>query len=301
MFMGVSSIQQAKPCSSYSDAVRNFEAAQKTPTGKPRKPGDYGYPLGAHYKSVTNIRMDGTDVVMRLYDTDVVTWHEDDRVTIDNWTSKTTAEFIGRFSPVVSNASSEITYSPAPHGSESGDWRAYWDASMVVCGDGTFRRNADGGWEPESLDTFQKFHTAQVDTKAMRQLAKDHHLADFRSFLESTCLIPNLVHEGADCGIVAEALLARDFRRAACHLPTVEDKEHYGRSPTPLNIATAQRNQLVSMTSLQRFKDWLADAEGALTTTVFQTLSHKLLDKLKARNRALAKANAGGWRLGWNY
>jgi hypothetical protein len=62
-----------------------------------RNPGA-GKPL---HKNIRLVRLDNGDYAIRYYDTDVVTYHLDNTVTLDNggWQTKSTKETISSFSP----------------------------------------------------------------------------------------------------------------------------------------------------------------------------------------------------------
>lgn len=293
MFMGLSSIGRV---GSYDDALAMHDKATRTPTGKQRFAQSYGYPLGTQGK--TGVRMvrktAGGDVILRLYETDCVTWHPDNSFTIGSWASKTTGEFISALTPVRVNASCDITYHTTPYS----DWRDYWKHARVCHGDVTFRPMGDGLWAPDEA-TCTPFTDVRVDATKTRAIAKAHNLTDFEMWLSMAPRHLPLEHERADMGIVAEALLERNWRKAAAHLPLVYNERAYGRYPVPLDIVTGG-SRIVTMGSVKRFRLWLYDAEGATHKTRHLTMSSAEYEAARKRIRQLELAGvyvASGW--GW--
>ena len=289
MYMGISAHRQARPVGSYDDACRALEAATVTKSGKTRSPGTWGFPLGAHYKSVTHIREREGDIVFRLYDTDVVTWHPDNSFTIDSWASKTTAEFASRFTPpgVYLNASCVLRLQ------RGGDW-----GDRIIChADATVREVAPGIWAPDE-DGLRPFRYPVLDQRMAREIRKEYPFADFDNWLSMAPMHLDLEHAGVDCEDVAKALKQRDFRTAAVHLPLVSETSAFGIKLRPLAIATPH-GRAVTMSSLARFKDWLYDNEGALSWEETKVLTQREFDRYTKRITALAKAGIGTWRAGF--
>ena len=89
MFTGVKSHHHLLEVASYPDAVLALAAYDQLPSRIKDSP-----------KAVTGIYECGKGAIaFRLYQTDVVTWHPDNSVEIDNFGTKTTTGFAKRFLP----------------------------------------------------------------------------------------------------------------------------------------------------------------------------------------------------------
>jgi hypothetical protein len=287
----------AKSVRNYAEAVRNLEAAQLTPTGRRKVMKDYGWQLGSKN---TRIRQSGDAIVMRLHNTDVVTWHPDETIEIDNWSSQLTAAFIRHFTPLSAGADSTLTYFPEITKLADDDWRGRWASARVVHGDVRFVLT-DEGHRPD-LDTCDTFRWLAVsDRKATRQLSAEYHIAEFKNWLFMALPMLDLQHEGTDLAECATALKDKRFRDAARHLPSLTLGRGFDllRRCKPLKIGGVRYDEPVTMASVDRVRDYIYDQEGLLDTLETKELSPGELAQRTKRNAAYAKADAGGWNLGW--
>lgn len=286
-FMGVSSISKLKPVSSYDDAVRAHAA------------GDLN-------SKVVSIRRNHEDaIVFRLYATDVVTWYPNENIQINNYASQTTGEFISKLTPFSGSGAAElITYfhNPLAPVVETEDWRSRWEGARIVHGDVFFNKEGES-WVPD-LDTCGTFTTLILDQVGARAVSKEHHMADFKLWLEMATPLLDLQYEGEDLDAVSEALKVKDFRKAAVHLPAIEIGNGFGIKDRikPLKIATHDWQRVVTMTSLQRVRDYIYDQADLLTVDKRKILQCGELSRLVRRNAAFDKANLTlPHCLGWGY
>lgn len=289
MFMGVRN-DDGISVSDYASALRRFEQASRTPTGRDRCEGSWGFPLGGK-SGVTHIRKDSNDaVIFRLYGTDCVIWYPDNSFATEAYGTVTTGAFINRYMPggIWANGISSTMSYRGRDGDDS------WGGRMICHGDAHFRP-VDGTWEPD-IDGLRSFRAVTMDTKLTRQIAKDHHLAAFKLWLEMAPQLLDLVHVEDDEEAVRDALLERDFRTAAVHLSLAEDKQSYGRYPTALKIATGS-SRLVTMGALARFRLWLYEDEGAVVVHELKTQTCAAYRTQLNKIRALRNAGTGSWHL----
>jgi len=288
--------QTAPRCDSYARAVALHEKFSHTPTGRERKPNYLGfYPMNS---KVMGVRMDGTDVVMRLHDTDCVTWHADNSFTVEAWESMSTAGFISQLTPLSVGSSMVANVFTQPR--ESDDWRARWATAIVCYAEGTYR-DVGTHHEPD-LETLRTFRYPVIDRKATRVLSKAHRLPEFELWLAVAPHHLKLVHEGEDMGEVAEALQAGEWMRAAVHLPTIETPRGFGLAERvkPIPMGNVHWQSPVTMASVARFRRWLYEAEGAVSVQECKTMSRAEYDRRSKDINAFEKAGARIGRAGFS-
>lgn len=296
MYLGLQSHRSAGPVDSYAAAERVLERYSRTPTGKARSEKTYGFHLGMNRNhGVTWVRRTARgDIAFRLYNTDVVTWCEDGSVWIDNWGTVTTGVFAHQFLPGGFHLSHETR-----GGGDTSIGFTDADGERMRClGKGNlvhFMPDGDG-WTPDE-DTLQPYDFVEVDRKASRALSKEHHLADFGLWLSMAPRHKRIEHRKVDPYMVSDMLKQRDFQSAAMHLPLIEDKGHFGVELKPLPIVTTERNKFVTMSSIERFRIWLYEQEGAYQPFQEMVVAAKAYWRRKTFINQLA--SAGGSHLGW--
>lgn len=136
-------------------------------------------PLRSNRKDNTTIRMDGDDVVLRLYQTDMIRFHPDDSITVGGYATKSSAEFVGGVLPMV-RASFTDDYTPfilwvfqGSNGKVSYDLVPGYLYGNEI----TLRREGQGYTvNPKQLTTIR---VPSVDRKASAQLRREVGYAEF--------------------------------------------------------------------------------------------------------------------------
>lgn len=285
-FTGVTSYERAPGAHSYETARRVLEKASRTPTGRLREEKSQGYPLGRS-DGVTWVRemqdkgYEGA-IAFRLYATDVVIWHPDNSVEIDNFGSSTTSTFARRFLPHRMSLSHPTARRGASGGhkginycAERDDNKPGWQLEWRVCWGGLPRfREHNGVWLPDE-DTLDEVSFPEIsDRKGQREVAEQYHLRDFATWLEVAPAHMSLAHDDYDLDECAEALEKRDFRRAAQKLPLVKDTGAFGTDLKIIPIDTMMHDRVITMTSLTKLKLALWEAHGLLYDITFKTIEH---------------------------
>lgn len=306
MFMGVTAHHDARRVTCFADAQAALERHSKTPTGKRRTIKPDGYHLGmSRNHGVTWVRPneDGS-IAFRLYDTDVVTWHPDNSVEIENYGTVTTSGFASRFLPqgfhlhhLTTRRGEEaghrcISYIDAPH-------KAWWDRRVCAGGVVCFVPIGDDCWavDEDSCDTIKL--PGKVDQRKARELARRYHLKDFENWLSMAVGAHGVEVEYVqqDNEMCLNALEARDFKRAAAYLPLVDNEKNYGRYPTALPIATPY-GKVVTMGSLARLKLALWDYEDIIQVDEAKHWSMAEFERRMARVRDMRRADCIVYNLG---
>lgn len=291
MFLGVTSHHDAKRVSSYDTATAALERAMLTPTGKRRTEKEKGFHLGmSRNHGVTWAkRYDDGSIGFTLYDTEVVTWHPDNSVVIDNFGTVTTSGFASRFTP----ARIHLRHPVSIRGNEGGDrgigyvqgddWR--------ICHGGLVRFvEVDGDWVPDET-TCDPIDMPVLDRVASRGLAKRLNLTEMAAFLRIAPFTHDIEHDEFDVTACVEALEARQFRRAAELLPLIKPGSGFGLEERVAAVALPLRTrhgEYVTMGSLDKLKLAVWADEGMFETVRHLTMSRKAYDNGMARVRALA-------------
>jgi hypothetical protein len=273
--------------SSYETALaalhQRAKRSRKVKQAEVNLPGGDEAPLGHPRSEVSGIRMDhGENIRFRLYRTDVVTWHPDNSVTIDGYPSVTTGAFANMLLPrgmyLNPIARTMSLYSP--------ESQYRWKDQRVCRDDGTYRQ-VDGMWEPEDPAPLV-FH--KLDRKAARAVAKEHSLADFKRFMSIAPFTMELHHEGCDVDAAADALLERDFRTAAEHLPLTETgKSSFGRDIKPLPFQNTRWDRGVTAGSIETLRAALYMKAGVYRREEFGIMTSGAYEARKALERKVEK------------
>jgi hypothetical protein len=302
MFMGIRSHHSAGRVRSYADAQRVFANAGRTPTGKARRPielacagGGESFPLGLTKRGQTRVIRYGADesIAFRLYETDVVTWHPDGSVAIENFGTVTTSGFASNFAPF-------HLYHPVTRrggdGGHKGIGYAAADGTRRICWGGAVRFRPDGdGWTPDQ-DTLDTIDFPVLDRRASRALPKRFNLADFRMWLSMAPRHLDIEHQRFDVGTCLDALEQRDFRKAAAYLPLIESTA-YGFDPREyaLPITTRSWQTAVTMGSVDKLLLAARDYEGCYDRERFTDMDRAEFDKCEAQAKALNALTHSSW------
>lgn len=316
MFFGVRSYESALSCHDYESARRSLDKASRTPKLKRlREPKQYGFHMGmGSNHGVTWVRemtCEGYEgaIAFRLYDTDVVVWHPDNSVEIDNYGTVTTGGFARTFLPAgisLSHVTARrgecgghkgITYRAAPEPGESTEgWRA-WYAGRRICFGGLPRFRLHGEhWLPDE-DTLDSIRFPEItDRKAQRAVAAKYHLKDFATWLSMAPMhMPDRIeHDGWSVEDCAEALLKRDFTLASTYLPLLHDSGAFGNELKIIPIMTSYRDQFVTVSSIDKLKLALWDMEGLIEDVSFKTLSEREFDRRTKRAKQMQRLGLHG-------
>jgi hypothetical protein len=169
----------------YASAVACYERAAKTPTGRARTEGSYGYSLvQGNAGSIRRVRKTSYgSIAFRLYATDVVTYHPDDTVTLRLYPSNTTGNFASGLTPagLVVQRDGTCEYSP--------DGR---DFRIIKFSQARFERVPDGGWRIVEGD-LRTFKRPVTDRRAALAAYKACNLQAFMAWHAAL-----LGHLGAD-------------------------------------------------------------------------------------------------------
>lgn len=292
----------------YASAQRVLEQAALTPTGRQRQSKEYGFPLGGHSKSVTWVReLDDGAIAFRLWDTDVVIWYPDNSFDVENYGTVTTSQFARRFLPAGIWLNHPVTKRGVESGAKTITYRGRDEAGSSVqtkCIGYVVRFNetGDGRWVPDE-DTLDTMKFVELDRTKAREVAQVYHLKDFENWLSMAPMHlagteAAIEHDKWDRTTCADALMDRDFRRAAEHLPLIKDTNAFGIELKPLPITTGRWGHHVTMSSFNKLKLALWDYDGALDTTEVKTISVKDYDRRMVRVREMRQLGLGGWDLG---
>lgn len=296
MFTGLNASTTHDRVRDYPTAVAAYEAAQRTPTGRQRQPDcDGTFPLSTNLRGPRRVSTSGDAIAFRLYDTDVVTWHPDGSVEVENYGSVTTGQFANTYLPNMFSLSHSTSmgghegiYYPA---TGDGDWR-----DRMVCRGSVvhFLPNTEGGFTPDP-DTCSSFPlpVTVADRKARMAIAKEYNLRDFTAWLQMAPKHLNLVHGGYDFDDCCIALRARDFATAASCLPTVSTTSfgrQYRRGPVEGALGIeCHRDEAVTLTSVSKLKLALWDDAGLEKSEQVITVSAAEYEKRMTRGRQLDK------------
>lgn len=238
-------------------------------------PGGGWVPLGHKRSQVTTIRMARDEsIVCRLYNTDVVTWHPDNSVTVVSWPTKTTSAFANALLPVGLNLGGEsqvMTFFPGCD--EGSDWYARWRSAHVCQGDGTYRQ-VDGVWLPDE-STLEPMLKITLDRKLSRALSREYHFNEFKTWLFAASAHLTLEHDGVDYAGCAEAMRQRDYRRAATLLPTITVPRGFGISDRikRLPIENTHWDWPITLGSVEYVRRWVYAREGVWDKSMVTTMT----------------------------
>lgn len=268
-------------------------------------PGGPDVPMGHPRRAVTGVRMDRDESIrFRLYSTDVVVWNKDGSVDIDSYPSVTTTAFARCLLPSDLTLGQELmTYFPEgePIPEYTGDgaaymsaWSSRWKRARVCRADGTYR-DGPSGWAPDE-DTLNPMTVVEIDRKMTRQIAKEYDFVGFAQWLRLVSFHTTLTHEGEDLAECAEAMKAKRYRDAAVRLPALELGKGFGlkQRAKPLNFTggDVRWDCPVTMTSLDRLRQYVYDCEGAVSTRKVTTMSAAEHETNKRRIRSLERIGA---------
>lgn len=303
MYTGVRSYQDAQSVHNYDTARAALERAMKTPTGKRRTAKQYGFHLGlSRNHGVTWVREDDDGTInFRLYDTDVVIWHPDNSVEIDNFGSTTTSEFARRFIP----AGMHLAY-PVERRGECGGHRGIyyrvetepgerWSGKGMVCFGGMprFRQDANGDWRPDA-DTIDAVKFPVLDRKKARAAVAGIPLKDFESWLSMAPHHLRIEHDCWDLDDCLAALAKRDFTLASMFLPLITIPNGFAAHEriTPVPIIVKGRDAVVTMGSIAKLRQAIYAEADAYETVELTEIERDTFDRHMARVRQLVALGA---------
>lgn len=308
MYLGVRSYESAASCHDYETARRSLERTSKTPTGRNRKEKTYGYHLGmGSNHGVTWVR-EGEDgeIIFRLYDTDVVTWHPNNSVEIDNFGTVTTGAFARTFLP------SGISLShPSTRRGETGghrgirycveapryDERFYGRYNLCFGGLPCFRLHGEQ-WLPDE-DTLDTVSFPEItDRKAQRAVSAKYHLKDFDNWLSMAPRHMRIEHDCWDVHDCADALLKRDFTLASMFLPLTTESRSYGTELKIIPIITRNRDQHITASCISKLKLALWDLEGLIEKRSFTTIAADEFERRMQRVKQMRALGLDGYSFG---
>lgn len=296
MYIGNDSHRNVPGCHDYASAQRTLEVAREQ-AGRFGSE-ETGWPLAAHYKSVTWVRQLPTgDIGFRLYDTQVVTWHPDNSVTIRNYGTKTTTEFADRFLP----AGFRLGYETGRGGNvlihhTAREGEDYWTRRDVCQGVAVrFRATGPTTWAPEQ-DDLEPMSFPVIDRKVTRALAAQYHLKDFTNWLVMAPRHVEVHHNHWSLHTCMGALAQRDFRKAAEHLPVInKDGNAFGRTDfAELPIVMLSWRDCITMTSVDKLKLAIWHVAGAVSVETFTTMSVGELERRMVTVRKLRQLDISG-------
>lgn len=187
---------------SYAQARKHFDKVR--PWDSKYNPGYDERPIGTRaVKSDDSYRFnkamrelsDGS-IAFRLYNTDCVIWHPNNRLTIQGYASMSTTGFISALvpdgidhglgmkdenEPILHLRGPRPKFSPRlPWEEEWPIWRAYWNSGQIIqCGRPVLLQRRNGVWQPAHPDKLEPFLVPTIDRTTTREIAKRYHLAEF--------------------------------------------------------------------------------------------------------------------------
>lgn len=238
-------------------------------------------------------------ICFRLYDTDVVIWHPDDSVEIDNFGTVTTSAFAGQFLP----EGMHLAHPVERRGEMGGHRGIYyrvgpgsWDASSVCFGGmPRFRIREDGYWRPDA-DTIDTIKFPELDRKMAREIAREVPWKDFENWLSMAPHHLRIEHDCWDLDDCMAALRKRDFTLASMFLPLITIPSGFGGHDRirPLPIITKSRDHVVTMGSLKKLRLALYADRGAFDTVELTEIAVGEFDRRMARVRELCALDVPG-------
>lgn len=263
MFLGVTSHHNTRRVTSYAEAQAVLEACKKTATGKRRTEKPEGFALGLKSRGVTWVKghSDGS-IGFTLYATEVICWHPDNSVVVNNWGSVTTSGFASRFLPSgislccrrTNGGSTAIQYR-----SELGANDRYRYGRWSLC-QGTLVRFVESPcgqlWLPDE-ETCDEIVYPRIDRSVSRDLGRKYSLPEFKTWLEvAPAHMATIEHEGYDYDACVAALLRRDFTTASKHLSLMNASKCWrgSHSIASLNFRCAGHDNYVSLRSIERLR-----------------------------------------------
>lgn len=307
MFMGVNAYTDAPRVDCYDDADRAFRKYRDREAGKRRRrPLPAGeYPLGGHHKSVTWVRRDEATgaIAFRLYDTDVVTWHNDNSVEIENFGTATTTAFASRFTPRGIHLNRPVSIRGNDGGNRAICYHAPGGEGRLdrrMCRGDLVRFTLEGDHQVPDEATLDTMRFVEVDRKAARAATADLPWKDFDNWLSMAPMHLNLEHNGFDLDDCVDALRRRDFRAAAVTLPAITIPNGWGAADRvkPLAIRTAH-DEAITLGSIGKLKLAIWEDAGALDVIERTTVSCREYDRLMSRVRDLRRLGISGyWDMG---
>jgi len=311
MYVGVKSYKDALSCHDYETARRSLERASRPPELKRlREPKRFGYHLGmGRNHGVTWVREeDDGAIVFRLYETDVVIWHPDNSVEIENYGTVTTGGFARKFLPSGISLCHPTTHRGELAGHKGISYcverpeydRRFYGSYNLCFGDLVrFRQHGDN-WLPDedTLDTIR--FPEVVDRKAQRDVSKKYHLRDFETWLSMAPMhmAYRIEHDCWDVDDCAAALLKRDFTLASTFLPLTHDSGAYRNELKIIPIATNYRDQHVTVAAIDKLKLALWDLEGLIETVEFTTISSAEFERRMRRVKQMEQLGLCSYDLG---
>ncbi len=291
MYTGVKNHHKVPPVSSYDEARK----ALAVWNSKPHRGNQVAQVLGD----------EGGDIAFRLYDTDVVTWCPDGSVLVDNYGSLTTSEFARRFLPGGVWLNYPTTIRGRTGGASTIQFLASRDpgqqytyhAEHSICQGSVVRFTEQGNvWLPD-LDTCYDITLPDgVDRKAARGVTKRYNLAEFETWLTMAApLLGDVEHEYWDIDQCMEALQQRDWRRAAGHMPVIQDTGAFGQRERakPLSVWCG-RGEYVSLSCLNKLKLAIWDEHDLLTTKTARVWPYTEFHRKMQRLRELVALDLSG-------
>ena len=272
MYLGVRNYHDVNAVNFYADAERALDRAGRTKTGRARELGTYGFPLGAYYKSVTWVRkLSSGGIAFRLYNTDVVVWFPDNSIEIENFGTKSTTQFASKFLPAGIHLTHEVQKRDGTYGYNGIQYTGPDGQTWVCEGNGVRLNPTDETlryWQPEGNFEF----TLPVRTDVSpRGLTKKYNLAEFERWLFTAPDHIDIEHEQPDLSVVLEALLAKDYERAAKHMPLVGEPKGFRAAPShAFNIYTGSSSLMVRKSSLARVEVAIYYDEHAIVDQQFK-------------------------------
>lgn len=287
MYQGVKNDHKIPPVSSYTEAQRALEVWDS----KPRR--------GNQIAQV--IEHSNGNIAFRLYCTDVVEWEPDGSVLVDNFGTRTTSEFAGRFLPsgiwlnhpvtIRGNTSGHNTIQFVSNRGEN-----YRHAHSICQGNVVRFTQQDDLWLPDPDTCYDITLPDGVDRKVARDLAQTYHFAEFEMWLTMALpVLDDVEHEYWDAEECMDALKQRDWRRAVGHMPVIEEtgKFNNDKNANPLPIHTA-RNEYISMGCLAKLKLAIWDEHDLLKTRTEKVWPYSEFRRKMQRLREMVTLDISG-------
>lgn len=237
-------------------------------------------------KQVTKVVSYADSIAFRLYDTDVVEWHPDDSFDVNNYGTLTTSGFARHFLP----GRVWLNFAVERRNGCSGGANTIsfaGDGKQLICQGEVVRfRKAAVGYLPDEATCYDITLPSGVDRKAGRELAKEHHLREFESWLTvAPITLGDVEHAEWNLAECLYALKSRDWRQAAMHLPLIKEPSGFGTAERmkPLPIATGSWQHHITMASFGKLKLAMWEDAGLLETETRRVWDRKTFDTRMAK------------------
>lgn len=271
--------------SSYAEAKAHYDRTD--PWRRPDEvwPGKkiIGHQCSKHARKTMRELEDGS-IAFRLYDTDCVTWHPNNRITIRGWSSPSTTEFVGMLTPagISHGQGRKNEWEPILYLYDNGrpPWETeesytsyrekvrpwYARTQIIQCSQPVTLYEVDGRWLPIDDTELEPFRLYRFDRRASRAAAAKYHLKQLEGVIDAAiALSGGTAHPpatgqrtggGVQMGAIMAALEQEQYLTAIGLMPRGGGSYKFGRKPVS--------DRMITPGFLMRLRNHIYEHEGAV-------------------------------------